>query len=196
MAETYFISDIHFNDPRNNRGINMSNISGIEYMIKNWNSKVEEEDIVIILGDILCNTVSSTYSNEQTMMLWYSNVRDFIGKLNGRKKLILGNHDVKEIKFKDIFGDIFETILQYEEIEISRNNKTEKVILFHYPISEWRGFYGNNTIHIHGHTHGTSSYIEYLYTKYYMRNRRLLSDMVLQDYTPPKEIGKTTYNTE
>lgn len=60
----------------------------------------------------------------------------YLHKLNGRIIFIQGNHDPKD------WG------VNYLEV---RHNKT-KVVLFHYPIEEWNGWW-NGAIHLHAHTH-------------------------------------------
>ena len=50
-----------------------------EYIIKKWNSAVKEDDIVYHLGDVGFGT---------TEML-----KELIGRLNGKKILLRGNHD-------------------------------------------------------------------------------------------------------
>ena len=50
-----------------------------ETLIRRWNSAVTAQDTVYVLGDV------SFYRKEKTA--------DIIGRLNGRKILILGNHD-------------------------------------------------------------------------------------------------------
>lgn len=49
-----------------------------EYLIKNWNSVVKKKDITYILGDV-------TMENSKHYYL--------LDRLNGRKKVVLGNHD-------------------------------------------------------------------------------------------------------
>ena len=50
-----------------------------EHLIKSWNSKVHKKDLTYILGDVSMET------NEHYHIL---------DKLNGRKKVVLGNHDL------------------------------------------------------------------------------------------------------
>ena len=77
----YFTSDLHLNHDKEfiykNRGFN-----SIEEMnktiIRNWNSLIEDSDIVYILGDIMLGTDESI---------------NLFNKLKGQKKIVLGNHD-------------------------------------------------------------------------------------------------------
>lgn len=104
-----------------------------ETIIENWNKKVTKDDNVYILGD-----VSLGHTQE---------VIKILKQLNGRKILIIGNHDHKCLKNKEFRNEFIE-ITSYKELE--DNNK--KVILFHYPIEEWNGYF-RNSIHLYGHVH-------------------------------------------
>lgn len=79
-------------------------------------------------------------------------VRDTLKKLNGKKHLIKGNHDtfLKQINWKDYF----ESLDTYKEI----NDNGKMVILFHYPIEEWNGYY-RNSYHLYGHVHENSKQV-------------------------------------
>ena len=102
----------------------------------NWNSIVTDKDEVYILGDVAFKL------NEE--------INSLIASLKGRKHLIIGNHD-KKFLGKEKFRAHFETIQHYLEIEDSGRT----VILFHYPIAEWDGFY-HDTYHLYGHIHNTT----------------------------------------
>ena len=54
-----------------------------EALIENWNSVVNDGDMVINIGDLSCHRASD--------LEWYKNI---LSRLNGRHILILGNHDV------------------------------------------------------------------------------------------------------
>lgn len=54
-----------------------------ETIIKNWNDKVSNEDLVYILGDF-----SVKYDQEKT--------QNILSRLNGRKVLVMGNHDTRK----------------------------------------------------------------------------------------------------
>ena len=106
-----------------------------------WNSQVKKNDTVYILGDFSFHPAE--YNTE------------LIGRLNGKKFLILGNHDgnsdsltgyfkqntwIKEYKFKDESGETF----CFE--------------MCHFPMASWnRKEHG--TMHIHGHCHNNMTEI-------------------------------------
>jgi len=64
-----------------------------EALIKNWNSVVQPQDKVYVLGDVVMS--------EKKLHI--------LGRLNGSKRLIRGNHDIYDTKkyleyFKEIYG--------------------------------------------------------------------------------------------
>ena len=98
-----------------------------EHIIEKWNKKIKKDDIIYYLGDFS-----------------FKNPENYINRLNGKIKLILGNHDNKNI-LQSCFEYIYNGIL---ELKI----KEYYIILCHYPIEEWnRAFHGS--LHFHGHVH-------------------------------------------
>lgn len=80
--KVFIISDTHFGHENIIRYCNRPFTSVEEMdqiMIKRWNETVSNNDIIIHLGDV------SFYGKDKT--------REIIQKLNGRKILIMGNHD-------------------------------------------------------------------------------------------------------
>lgn len=97
-------------------------------MIKNWNKKVKNDDIIYHLGDV------SLSRSERT--------REIISQLNGRKFLIRGNHDIgSNQKFIDYgFEKVYDKPIIIDGF----------VILSHEPL------YLRNLspfVNIHGHIH-------------------------------------------
>lgn len=78
----FIISDTHFNHENIIKYCNRP-FSSVEEMdkalIKNWNETVSNKDTVLHLGDV-------GLGNKEY-------IKEIIGKLNGKKILILGNHD-------------------------------------------------------------------------------------------------------
>lgn len=110
-------------------------------LIANWNTVVKEDDIVFILGDFC-------FGNKQK---W----RHFLNMLNGRKYLILGNHD-KDTK---IPVDLFEDVLDICEVRIINSDtepKEQVLILSHRPFLTWEGRETRNIKHLFGHIHTLS----------------------------------------
>lgn len=108
-----------------------------ETMIRNHNAIVKPDDIYYNLGDF-----AFTKSHEE--------MYDILKQMNGRKILILGNHDVKEQHLRYVGKDNgWESIHNYYELKYQKIN----FVFFHYPIASWnRAFHGS--IHLFGHTHG------------------------------------------
>lgn len=136
----YFTSDLHFGH-KNIIKLCEEPFSSIEerdaLIIKNWNSVVTDEDSVYVLGDISWYPIAKTC--------------ELVSKLNGKIHIIIGNHDSKkDLKTLLNLGLIVDYKV-YEELAIDR----KKICLFHYPIEEWNGWY-RNSIHLHGHIHGTN----------------------------------------
>ena len=142
----YYIADCHFfhenlNTQMDRRGFPDAAAMN-DYMIRQWNRKVRDKDEVVILGDFSLGTA------EQTNQL--------LEELNGRKYLILGNHDgvVKRRKFR---AELFEWIRPYEEL----HDQKRKVILSHYPILCYNSQYrldrdgAPSAYMLYGHVHDT-----------------------------------------
>ena len=98
-----------------------------ERIISNWNAKVSQEDTVYILGDVAMGQIEKAPA--------------LISRLNGKKILIKGNHDI--FKLSD-YTKYFRDIRSYHVMN--------GMILSHIPISKDSiARFGTN---IHGHTHG------------------------------------------
>lgn len=138
MSKIYYIADLHLGHANIIRHSNRP-FSSVEDMdktlIDNWNSVVTPEDHVYILGDLMFKT---------------DNPEDYLKQLKGHLHLIKGNHDkfIKDRKYQKYFDSID------DYLRIQDGNS--QVILFHYPIAEWDGFY-RNTIHLFGHIHNNEN---------------------------------------
>lgn len=113
-----------------------------EHMVTMSNSRVRKNDELVILGDLSVGKWKETET--------------ILRQLNGRKHLIIGNHD-KFLKDKDFDPSYFESIRPYAEM----NDNKRKVILCHYPILCYNGQYRKmedgttKTYMLHGHVHNT-----------------------------------------
>jgi len=130
-VKTYFISDMHFGHKNIIRYENRP-FGSVEEMdaaiIKNWNNTVGKHDQVFILGDF------AFYPAEK--------IKEIVSLLQGRKTLILGNHDTKSVK--TYAGMDFEFVSKYPIIY------REFYILSHAPL------YVNINMpyfNLHGHLH-------------------------------------------
>ena len=108
-----------------------------EAIINRHNSLVSPEDTTYMLGDIaFCS------GSEAARML---------NRMNGKKILIIGNHDKANLK-QPSFRAAFEDIYDYLEVKVNG----VKVCMMHYPLAVWNErHYGS--ICTHGHVHGKSS---------------------------------------
>ena len=83
MQNKFFIGDLHIGDETiiqlENRPFANAEEQTIAF-IKNWNSVVEDNDIVYVMGDYIVENPSQFHINE-------------LRKLKGRKFLVKGNHD-------------------------------------------------------------------------------------------------------
>ena len=133
----YFTADTHFNHDINQffkrpySSVDQMN----ESLIENWNLRVNNNDETYILGDF--------YVGDNV-----SEVENILKKLNGKKYLIKGNHD-KYLEDKNFDRKYFEWIKEYYILNLENIN----IVLFHYPILVWDGFFENNSIHLYGHIH-------------------------------------------
>lgn len=138
MSTTFLISDTHFghanilnfvNDDGTRVRPHWTDVDVMnEDMIERWNRTVGTDDKVYHLGDVVMNR----------------RYLSIVDRLNGRKELVLGNHDIFETTdflkhFKRVHGSV----------------KLDSFVLTHIPIHPLmlpRWAHGN----IHGHVHSNS----------------------------------------
>jgi calcineurin-like phosphoesterase family protein len=139
--KTFITSDLHFGHANimkfcpDTRARFKNDVAYMnEAMVREWNEIVGPEDLTYILGDVaFCNVQKATA---------------FLRRMNGRKILIVGNHDKKLVQDKS-FCTEFESVQEYLDINYAGN----KVVMFHYPIFEWDQAH-RGAIHFYGHKHG------------------------------------------
>ena len=102
----YFIADTHFGH-QNALAFDNRKFKTIEEhdnaLIENWNNAVGIDDEVFILGDISWHNVTKTI--------------EIIKSLNGVKHLIVGNHDKKLLKNREL-QSLFVEITDYKELSL------------------------------------------------------------------------------
>lgn len=137
-----FTADTHFGHANAIKYCNRPFTSAEEMddtMIKRWNRKVSPQDTVYHLGDVAFSNIDR--------------VKEIFSRLNGKIYLVPGNHDaalLKKKEFRDLFVEVLPPIF---ETKI----RDRHIVMCHYPMDSWnRSFHGS--MHIHGHTHGTSYY--------------------------------------
>lgn len=184
----YFISDTHFGH-KNIITYDQRPFTFVEemdaVMIKKWNERVTKKDVVYILGDF------SWHRTEKTI--------EILQQLNGRKRLIRGNHDrVRSAAVKKYF----ESIKDYDEIKIG----DQKIILCHYSMPFYNSRF-SGAILFHGHTHRNDEHLQELKIEKQLHDLDIPCLMYnvgamqpYMDYTPRTmdEIvaGKTKYMEE
>ena len=107
-----------------------------EVLIANWNCVVAQDDIVFHLGDFCLGGSSE----------WIS----ILDRLNGKIYLILGNHDMKNIRQGYI--NRFESVAMQMYIEVDK----QKIYLNHCPFLCYGGSY-DGTWQLFGHVHTSKS---------------------------------------
>jgi len=136
----YFTADTHFNHS-NIIKLNGRPFADMEEMhhelIQNWNTFVSDYDEIYILGDF-------SYKGSP------ESVNKILSRLKGKKYLIRGNHD-KYLQYTEFDQSAFEWVKDYYVLDY----KKQKFVLFHYPILEWQGFFGDS-IHLYGHVHNSN----------------------------------------
>ena len=134
-SRVFFTSDTHFNHTNIIRYCDrpFKNTDEMnEKLISNWNSVVAPDDIVFHLGDFCLGG-----SAEWTKVL---------DRLNGKIYLIIGNHDLKNMK--QGFIGRFEHVAMEMRIEIGK----QKIYLNHYPFLCFEGGY-KDVWQLFGHVH-------------------------------------------
>ena len=97
-------------------------------LINNWNEKVGEKDTVYIIGD-----------------LSFRDPSEILDRLNGKKILLIGDHDKPSLKVKHKFEMVLDTAI------VKFNKKT--VYLNHWKNEVWpKSHY--NSWHLYAHSHG------------------------------------------
>jgi calcineurin-like phosphoesterase family protein len=147
VKKLYFISDTHFGHSNIIKFCNRpySNVDEQDNdIIEKWNNTISDDDFIFHLGDFFFRANNGR-------------IRSILDKLNGKKYLILGNHDKSIIKNKWTH-EYFENIYQRCIIDITNNKLiSNTIVLDHYPICSW---YKKNrgSLHLHGHVHNNQTF--------------------------------------
>lgn len=141
----YLISDTHFGHANilTFRGLDgelirpgFKNVCDMDRtIINNWNSIVNPDDKIYHLGDVTFGKIF---------------LDDIMPRLNGKKVLILGNHD--KLKMSDYMKH-FKSIYTTRLLDTIPGTDT-RFLLSHYPLHPSTFDYGmKNCINVHGHIH-------------------------------------------
>jgi calcineurin-like phosphoesterase family protein len=106
-----------------------------DMIVNNINSKVGQDDTLIMLGDIAFGG--------------FENITIFLDRLICKNiHLVLGNHDHHISNNRGGIQDMFLSVQNYLEANINGEN----FVLSHYPFASWNGL-NKGVIHLHGHVH-------------------------------------------
>lgn len=140
----FVIADTHFNhkniiDYCNRPFKDVEDMN--ETMIKNWNETVSNTDVVIHLGDV-------AFGNKE-------DAKKILGRLNGRKILIRGNHDLWSDDFYKECG--FEQISKFPILWGGTPENNGFFLMSHAPLllSETTPYFN-----YYGHVHNDNKYID------------------------------------
>lgn len=146
----FFTSDLHFGHKNiikynpATRGYDSSDAMDAS-LINHWNSKVSDDDLVIIVGDISLHSLSYT--------------EELMGYLKGDKIIVFGNHDQRlQKQLCNRNAKINKHFIMSGDI-LSFVYNDNQFIACHYPIYEWP-YMSNGAIHVHGHMHGVPTNIK------------------------------------
>ena len=140
------MTDLHFYHERMNNNMDMRGFKNIEAMHEHiiwcWNNKVRKNDEVVIIGDFSMGTGVQT--------------NHILKQLNGKKYLVIGNHDHRFLEDKQFDESQFVWIKHYAEV----NDDKRKVVLHHSPIfcypGQYRVYNGRpKTYMLYGHVHNS-----------------------------------------
>ena len=108
-------------------------------IIENWNNVVNKNDTVFVLGDV-------GFGNP-------TKFAEKVKQLNGKKILIIGNHD-RENLGNEVFLSLFEAVHEQAYIKVGKT----KIYLTHFPLlcfdGAWNGL--RATWNLYGHCHDFS----------------------------------------
>lgn len=166
FVNKFYISDTHFGHERL-LGMQPRLFDTIEHhdehMIQRWNAVVRENDIVFHLGDF-----AFSLKEKADRIKW------IFSRLNGRKYLVIGNHDVTKQ------GELHPTLAGLEWAEkpthaLRTKDGGRDLWLSHYACRTWPSEH-HGAVHFYGHSHGKMPGIG--------RSRDVGVDMPDVDYTP------------
>lgn len=157
---TYIISDTHFGH-KNIIKYQKRPQNSDELINDRWNNTVKKKDTILHLGDLTLGTFAEAKKHTEN--------------LQGRKFIILGNHDIhSESWYNRLKFAVIPSILY---TYIDENYRSFPILLTHEPVLALPlGWYN-----IHGHTHNTNPVTQKTLTR-----RHFNTCVEVLDYTPIK----------
>lgn len=146
----FFTSDLHFGHTNVLKYCNRpwKTVEEMnEGLIQNWNKTVRKDDVVYMLGDF-CLT-----SRIELVDGW-------LGRLNGRLRILAGNHDRAWLKKVDRLtnGSKIEWVKQYHKENFTVDGKNYEIVMMHFPFLSWDGS-ARGALSLHGHAHGSNDHL-------------------------------------
>lgn len=143
FTRKYYTSDTHFHHPRilamSGRPFN-DIAEHDETLIRNWNAVVGPDDLVFHLGDFAFGLGD------------VARVRELFFRLNGRKRLVIGNHDVN--KKGDLHRGLTDLPWDARPTPACETmDEGKRIYLCHYASRVWPGAH-HGAYHFYGHSHG------------------------------------------
>lgn len=161
MFFTHIISDTHFSHEKI-ISLGERPFSSVremdEALIKNWNSVVPKDGIVLHLGDFAHDSVSR------------ERIREILEQLNGDIFLTLGNHDILE-------NLLWDGTFAMNKVRFWFRTKDKDIHFSHLPLEPRLLYRGR--ISIHGHTHGQENILEPV-----LHKGSISMNCELHNYTP------------
>lgn len=103
-----------------------------ESLISEWNENVSDGDTIYFLGDFSFKGFQAT--------------EEMLKRLNGKKIMIIGNHDKK---LRHLYEKYFDEVHDYLEFDYNGT----KLCMMHFPLACWNCA-ARGSVMLHGHTHG------------------------------------------
>lgn len=161
----FFISDTHFGHANIIRYCNRP-FSSVEEMderlVANWNARVGVNDAVYFLGDMFFRASEGR-------------VLEILGRLKGRKFLVVGNHDSSWMT-NELVDRYFVKCANYLDTSVGGRH----LVMCHYPLLCW-GSEGKSWM-IHGHIHN-NRHMDY-WPLLQIRGRVLNAGVEINGYMP------------
>lgn len=190
----YFTSDLHLGHRL------VSRLRGFEdtvahdnHVVSVWNSLIKPEDETWVLGDVTLKKIQQ--------------VADTIARLNGRIKVVLGNHDTAHMMMKSgwetqwaLANELFDFIGTQSAIKVDGS----MILMNHFPykqpagenynpredrFDQWR-FADNGLFLLHGHTHSNTKdqYPNSLHVGWDAWGKPVTESQVMQKYKQWKNL--------
>ncbi len=133
-----------------------------ETLVSNWNDRVGGNDTVYFLGDLFFRASADR-------------VKDILGRLRGRKHLVVGNHDSSWMD-RELVGRHFVEASNF--LDVSDGGR--HLVMCHYPLLCWGG--EGKSWMIHGHIHN-NRHMDY-WPLLQVRERVLNAGVEINGYAP------------